>query len=216
MRLLRQTACRILEVRQRHDDVGDDARTPRFVRTVQRYGYAFHGSAMQRRNRVRLDTAPVSPAGCSRRCVKCCSRRGRMSLDAIRACRSGSIQPVCPASRANHARGRPSHAGGSAEQERHAGLRQPDQRSAVAGRRRRSPVRIDRSHPANLGGRRRDAERVEPLAGLSHGLADWNSWRCSVKFTASIFGVGACLLSNDRPYAQQITTSQTQLRDACR
>jgi DNA-binding winged helix-turn-helix (wHTH) protein len=27
--------------------LGDDARTPRFVRTVQRYGYAFHGSAMQ-------------------------------------------------------------------------------------------------------------------------------------------------------------------------
>src|SRR5262245_3995756 len=29
------------------DAIDDDARTPRFVRTVQRYGYAFHGKARE-------------------------------------------------------------------------------------------------------------------------------------------------------------------------
>jgi DNA-binding winged helix-turn-helix (wHTH) protein len=58
--------------------LGDDARTPRFVRTVQRYGYAFHGTrftAPRRnwRNRMCLNTNRVSGAGCSRRSAKYCS-----------------------------------------------------------------------------------------------------------------------------------------------
>ena len=34
----------VAEVR---DAIGDDARSPRFVRTVQRFGYAFHGDAIE-------------------------------------------------------------------------------------------------------------------------------------------------------------------------
>jgi DNA-binding winged helix-turn-helix (wHTH) protein len=39
--------------------LGDDARAPRFIRTVQRYGYAFHGSATE----VAGPTAPEPVSG---------------------------------------------------------------------------------------------------------------------------------------------------------
>jgi len=39
--------------------LGDDARTPRFVRTVQRYGYAFHGTATE----IAGPTAPEQESG---------------------------------------------------------------------------------------------------------------------------------------------------------
>jgi DNA-binding winged helix-turn-helix (wHTH) protein len=39
------------------DAIDDDARAPRFVRTVQRYGYAFHGKATELAGQARSETS---------------------------------------------------------------------------------------------------------------------------------------------------------------
>jgi DNA-binding winged helix-turn-helix (wHTH) protein len=68
--------------------LGDDARRPRFIRTVPAFGYAFCGEVTE--EEAPADAAPTACRGSSGRTGSSRSRRGRASSAATRARGCGS------------------------------------------------------------------------------------------------------------------------------